>query len=312
MSSEIKVFAPATIANLAVGYDILGLALDSPGDEIIARRKDDNTGIHISGIHNDDGKLPLDPKKNTASVAGQAVLDALGFSSEGIEIEIFKKMPIGSGIGSSAASAVAGAFAVNELMGQPFKKEELLKFAVKGEQSADGAFHADNVAPCLLGGIVLVKNDESLLVEKLPGPDNIYVTLIHPDIEILTRNAREVIKPSVSLKKHITQSFNLAGFISSLYTSNYELMRECLHDCIIEPQRAYMIPHFENVKKAALDRNAIGCSISGAGPSIFALSQSRSAAENISFAMKEVFLNAKISASSIISKINQRGVIKVD
>src|SRR5699024_1584067 len=191
--SEINVFAPATIANIAIGYDIPSLALAHPGDEIIARKSNTCTGVINSKIFIDANKLPLDPSKNTASVAGQAVLDALGQSQVGIEFEIHKKMPIGSGIGSSAASAAAGAFAVNELMGSPFTKKELLPFAVEGEKTADGAFHADNVAPSLLGGIVLVKNDPSLFHVNLPIPENLFVSLICPSIEILTKNAREII-----------------------------------------------------------------------------------------------------------------------
>ncbi len=310
MNSGIKVFAPATIANIAVGYDIIGLALESPGDEIIARKSDRVQGLTITKILNDGGKLPLEASKNTATVAGQAVLDAIGESKMGIEIEIHKKMPIGSGLGSSAASAVAGAFAINEIVGRPFTKNELLPFAVQGEQSADKAFHADNVAPCLFGGIILVRNDDSLLHRRLPTPKGLYITLVHPNIEILTKNAREVVKSTVSLQKHIDQSFNLAGFVYSLFTSDFSMMRECLHDHIIEPQRSFMIPKFDEVKKAALQHNAIGCSISGAGPSIFALSENSTDAENIAFAMKEVLLNAKIAANTIISKVNSEGVFK--
>lgn len=310
MKAGIKVFAPATIANIAVGYDIIGLALDSPGDEIIARISENCKGVCVTNIYNDGGKLPKDPLKNTASVAGQAVLDAMGESEMGIELEIHKKMPIGSGLGSSAASAVSGAYAVNDIVGKPFTKKELLPFAVLGEQAADKAFHADNVAPCLFGGIILVKNDESLLHRRLPTPRGLFITLIHPNVEILTKNAREVIKKTIPLQQHIDQSFNLAGFISSLYTSDYDLMRKCLHDHIIEPQRAFMIPKFSEVKEAALNQNAIGCSISGAGPSIFALSENSLDAENIAFAMKEVFSNSKITANTIISRVNPDGVFK--
>ena len=310
MNAGIKVFAPATIANLAVGYDILGLALESPGDEIIARPTDKWRGIRITQITNDGGKLPTDPLKNTASVSGQAVLEAVGEPDFGIDLEIHKKMPIGSGLGSSAASAVAGAFAVNDLLGKPLSKSDLLPFAVKGEQAADKAYHADNVAPCLFGGIILVKNDKSLLCRRLPSPRGLYTTLIHPNVEILTKNARDVIRNNISLQQHIDQSFNLAGFISSLYTSDFDLMRKCLKDHVIEAQRSFMIPKFDEVKEAALNQNAIGCSISGAGPSIFALSENSLDAENIAFAMKEVFSNSKITANTIISKVNPEGVFK--
>src|SRR5690606_11880943 len=155
-----------------------------------------------------------------------------------------------------------------------------------------------------------VRNDDSLLHRRLPTPKGLYITLVHPNIEILTKNAREVVKSTVSLQKHIDQSFNLAGFVYSLFTSDFSMMRECLHDHIIEPQRSFMIPKFDEVKKAALQHNAIGCSISGAGPSIFALSENSTDAENIAFAMKEVLLNAKIAANTIISKVNSEGVFK--
>lgn len=307
---EIKVFAPATIANIAIGYDILGLALEHPGDEIIARKSNHTKGVSIVKIINDGNKLPTDPIKNTASVAGQAVLNALNASDIGIEFEIHKKMPIGSGIGSSAASAVAGAFAVNQLMGAPFTKKELLPFAVKGEKTADGAFHADNVAPSLLGGIVLVKNDASLFHVDLPIPKNLFVSLICPSIEILTKNAREIIDPTIPTDLFIKQTFNVAGFISSLYTSDFKLMKECLQDHIIEPQRAYLIPHFKLIKEAALNQNAIGCSISGAGPSIFALSKSREDAENITDAMASVLQKSNISCTKLVSAINPEGVFQ--
>lgn len=310
MNAGIKVFAPATIANIGVGYDIIGLALESPGDEVIARESKSCKGVHITQIFNDGGKLPMDPLKNTASVAGQAVLDACGQSDLGVEIEIHKKMPIGSGLGSSAASAVSGAYAVNDIAGNPFTKKELLPFAVKGEQSADKAHHADNVAPCLFGGIILVKNDESLLYRRLPTPKGLYITLVHPDVEILTKNAREVINSNITLDQHIEQSFNLAGFIYALFTSDFELMRHCLHDHIIEPQRSFMIPKFKDVKESAMNNNAIGCSISGAGPSIFALSENSLDAENIAYAMKEVFSSSKINATTLISKVNPDGAFK--
>ncbi|GAA5220033.1 homoserine kinase [Membranihabitans marinus] len=310
MNAGIKVFAPATIANLAVGYDILGLALESPGDEIIAKISNDFTGVRISNIRNDGGKLPKAAQKNTASVAGQAVLDHLNITDIGIELEIIKKMPIGSGLGSSAASAVGGAFAVNEILKSPLTKAELLPFCVQGEYIADGSYHADNVAPSLLGGIILVKNGENLIHQRLPTPEGLFITIIHPDIEILTKNARSIIKSSISLNSHIDQSFNLAGFVSSLYQSNFDLMRQCLNDIIIEPQRAHLIPKFEEVKAAALKNNAIGCSISGAGPSIFALSENSFDAENIAYAMKEVFKNVKIESTVIVSRVNPEGAYR--
>jgi homoserine kinase len=306
MNSGVKVFAPASVANVACGFDILGFALNEPGDEIIARFSD-NPGLKISRIIGDKGRLPLDIKKNTAGFAALKFLEFVGETKRGIEIEIHKKMPFCSGLGSSAASSVAGVMAVNELLHRPLSKRELLPFAVLGEQVADNAFHADNVAPCLLGGIILIRDNQSLDIQRLPVPKGLFASVIYPHIEVLTKNARNILTKNISLYQSILQTGNLGGFIVGLYNSDFDLIKRSLQDVIIEPQRASLIPHFFDVKNAALKHGSLGCSISGAGPSLFALSQSSLIAEQVGLAMKNVFNNFNIDSDLYISSINQDG-----
>ena len=236
----LKVFAPATVANVAVGYDILGFAINDVGDELIVRQGS-KAGLIIRAIHNNPD-IPRDIMKNTAGYAAYKLMKSIGAENEPIEIELIKNMGIGTGLGSSAASAVAGAYAVNEFLGKPYSKDELLRFATLGEQIADGSFHADNVAPSLLGGIVLIRDNESLDAIKLPCPIGLKCVLIYPHIEVLTEEARKILSTEINLKDHIRQSGNLAAFVASLYRSDFELMKRSLSDCIIEPQRAHLIP----------------------------------------------------------------------
>jgi homoserine kinase len=309
MNAGLKVFAPASVANVACGYDILGFALEKPGDEIIARFSD-KPGLRITKITGAKGKLPYEIERNTAGFAAQKLLDHLGESDRGIELEIHKKMPFGSGLGSSAASAAGGVFAVNELLKRPLTKRELLPFAVLGEQIADGAYHADNVAPSLIGGMILIRSNADLDVHRIPVPAGLYATVIHPDVKVLTKDAREVLSPQVSLHQVIQQTGNLGGLIVGMYQGDLDLISRSLNDVIIEPQRAKLIPHFQKVKDAALQAGALGCSISGAGPSIFALCANSLIAEQAGEAMKRIFNDAKIESQLFISMINQEGAIK--
>lgn len=310
MNTGIKVFAPATVANVACGFDILGFALEKPGDEIIAKFSN-TAGITITKITGAKGKLPYETEKNTAGFAAQRVLDHLGDTTTGISLEIHKKMPFGSGLGSSAASAVAGAMAVNELLKRPLTKRELLPFAVLGEQIADGAYHADNVAPSLLGGIIFIRSNKDLDVHRLPLPKGLYATVVYPHVKILTKDAREVLSPDTTLKKCIEQNGNLGGLIVGLYNSDLDLISRSLQDVIIEPQRAQLIPHFHEVKESCLKAGALGCSISGAGPSIFALSSNSLKAEQVAEEMRRIFTDNKIENQVFISQINQEGAIKL-
>lgn len=309
MKPGIKIFAPASVANVAVGYDILGFALESPGDELIARFGD-TPGLQITKITGAKGKLPYELEKNTAGFAALKLLEHLGETKLPIEFEIHKKMPFGSGLGSSAASAVAGVMAINELLGCPLEKRELLPFAVLGEQIADGAYHADNVAPSLIGGMILVRSNAELDIHRLPVPKGIYATVVYPKIKVLTKHSRDILSDKVDLKRTVEQSGNLAGFIVGLFKTDIDLMGRSLRDVVIEPQRAKLIPHFAEVKEAAEAAGVLGCSISGAGPSIFALSANSTIANDAAAAMQAVFKKARIPFKTYVSPINQRGAYK--
>lgn len=303
----IKVFAPATVANVAVGFDILGFALDKPGDEIIVRAGS-QPGLVITDITGAQGLLPYDIMKNTAGFAAYKFLEHIGDLDRPLEMEIHKKMPFGSGLGSSAASAVGSVFALNELLRTGFTKQELLKFAVEGEQVADGAYHADNVAPSLMGGMILIRDNETLDIKKLPIPRGLFATIIYPEIEILTRDSRGLLKEEVPFQTVIKQMGNLASFVASMYTSDYGLMERSLQDLLVEPQRAHLIPHFYDIKEAALKTGALGFSISGAGPSMFALTNNTGVAEDISKKATKIYEKAKINVKTYISAINHEGV----
>ncbi len=302
----VKVFAPATVANVGVGYDILGFALDAPGDDVILRMGG-TKGLKITKITGDRGKLPREVMLNTAGFAAQRLLEHLGAADMPLEMEIRKKMPFGSGLGSSAASAVAGVFAVNELLKTKLTKLQILKFAVEAEQLADGAYHADNVAPSLLGGMVLIRDNQSLDVTKLFIPQGLMAVVIHPKIRILTKDSRDILSDSITLKQHVTQSGNLATLVAALYSSDFDKIGRCLNDVIIEPQRARLIPHFYEAKEAALREGALGFSISGAGPSMFALCNNSFNAENINEALLKLYSDHKIEVKSYVSHINQEG-----
>lgn len=303
MASEIKIFCPATIANLNCGFDVMGLCLDGIGDEMIIR-KVSGKGIRITQITGAD--LPLETEKNVAGVAGLALLDAV-VSDFGFEIEIHKKIKAGSGIGSSSASAAGAVFGINELLGNPFTKHELVYFAMKGEAAASGSEHADNVAPCILGGFTLVRGYNPLDVIKIESPDELYAVVLHPHIEVKTSDARAVLKPEVLLKDAITQWGNLGGLIAGLYTKDYELIGRSLNDVIVEPARKHLIPHFDQVKNAALQNGALGSGISGAGPSMFALCKGGTIAETVAKGMGEAYQNTKVPFDIHISKVNDEG-----
>ena len=306
----IKVFAPASVANVACGYDVLGLALEKPGDEIIARHSD-KPGLRITKISGAKGRLPYEIEKNTAGFAALKLMEHLRLDPGiGIELEIHKKMPFSSGLGSSAASAVAAVVAVNELLKRPLSKRELLPFAVLGEQIADGSIHADNVAPSLIGGIVLIRDNTTLDIHRVPFPSGIYICVVYPHIEILTKDAREILSEKITLQQHVRQSGNLASLVIGLLNADFDLIKRSLKDVIIEPQRAGLIPGFRDVKDAAMEAGALGCSISGAGPSVFAMNNSSIAAERVGEAMQFVWKKYGIESDVFISQINPEGAKK--
>jgi len=301
---EIKLFCPATIANLSCGFDVLGLCLATAGDEMIVRTSAEK-GVRITKIVGAD--LPLETEKNVAGVAALALLEA--FETEiGFEIEIYKNIKAGSGIGSSAASSAGAVFGINELLGRPFSRKELVQFAMQGEKLASGNAHADNVAPCLLGGFTLVRSSNPLDIIKIDSPSELYATVVHPQIELKTSDARSVLKQTVSLKSAITQWGNVGGLVAGLYTQDYELIGRSLHDEIIEPVRSMLIPGFDAIKQIAYENGALGSGISGSGPSIFALSKGETNAQKIAEAMSKIYEEMNLPYEIHVSKINPDGV----
>ena len=301
---SIKVFCPASVANVSCGFDVLGFCLDGIGDEMKIT-KTANKGLIISKITG--AELPLDPNKNVATIAASAILKNFNLDY-GFDFEIKKNIKPGSGIGSSAASAVGAVYGINKLIGEPFKKKELIKFALAGEKYASKAEHADNIAPALLGGFSLVRSNKTFDIIKLPCPEKLYTTILHPEIELKTSHARSNLKKVIPLNDVVRQSGNLAALISALYTNNYDLISKSLKDYIIEPYRSKLIPEFDLLKKTALNSGALGSGISGSGPSIFALSKGKEIAENVGQEMKKIVSKLPIKHNVYVSKINQKGV----
>ena len=302
--NSIKVFCPASVANVSCGFDVLGFCLDGIGDEMKIT-KTANKGLIISKITG--AELPLDPNKNVATIAASAILKNFNLDY-GFDFEIKKNIKPGSGIGSSAASAVGAVYGINKLIGEPFEKKELIKFALEGEKYASKAEHADNIAPALLGGFSLVRCNKTFDIIKLPYPEKLYTTILHPEIELKTSHARSILKKAIPLNDVVRQSGNLAALISALYTENYALISKSLKDYIIEPYRSKLIPEFDLLKKTALNSGALGSGISGSGPSIFALSKGKEIAENVGQEMKKIVSKLPIKHNVYVSKINQKGV----
>lgn len=306
---HIKVFAPASVGNVGVGFDVLGLCLEEPGD-VLLLHPGKKKGLHITTITGDRKKLPREVNKNTAGYAAYKVMEAVGETDLPVNMELRKKMPFGSGLGSSAASAVAGAYAMNEYLKRPFEKSELLSFALDGEQLASGARHADNVAPSLLGGLILIRDNATLDFKRIHVPNWLRLCVIHPKVQILTADSRGILSDSVPMDKFITQSANLASFVTGMYTSDLELIRRSLEDVVIEPQRKHLIPHFDEMKEIALSENALGFSISGAGPAVFALCENTLIAENIADKIGALLKKHKLGHTVYLSGINTEGAIK--
>jgi len=306
MSREsIKVFAPASVSNVGPGFDILGFALNEPGDEIILK-KSSQSKLEISKITGDDGKLPYEIEKNTASVAIKSLIDKYEIPG-GVSITVNKKMGLGSGLGSSAASAVGAVFAFNELFELNLSKDELLNHALAGEFVASKAIHADNVAPSLYGGFVLIRDYNPIDIIKIKSPKDLYCTIIYPDIEIKTSEARVMLPREVTLKKMVTQTGNVSALIYGLATNDYNLISRALKDEVIEPFRSKLITGYDEIKLAAIEAGALGCAISGSGPSMFALSNSEEIANKIAVETKSVVNKLGIGGVNYVSKINEVG-----
>ena len=304
MIDEIKVFCPATIANISCGFDVLGVALDSVGDEMVVR-KTSRKGVFITKIEGQN--LPLETQNNVAGVAGLALLEKADYAG-GFEIEIYKRIKPGSGIGSSAASSSGAVWAMNHLLGNPFSKTDLVTFAMEGERLASDVAHADNVAPALFGNFTLVRSYTPLDIVTIKAPEELFATIIHPQIEIKTSDSRRILKTTLTMQTAIKQWGNLGGLIAGLLQNDYELIGRSLEDHIVEPIRSILIPGFDKVKKASLEAGALGAGISGSGPSIFALSRGWENAEKVARAMKEVYQEIGVEHDVHVSKINHEGV----
>ena len=304
---QVRVFAPATVANMICGFDILGFAVDAPGDEVTMYRSAE-PGVRIRSIQGDDGRLPMDPDKNTVSACVKMLLQHLSIDQEiGIEIDLVKHMPIGSGLGSSSASTVAGLFAVNELLGQPLSKTELLPFCVEGERLACGHGHADNVAPALFGGITLIRGYEPLDIINLPVPADLYAGIVFPKVDVPTRDARQLIREKVALKDAVTQWGNIAGLIAGLYENDYELIGRSMKDVLIEPTRAILIPDFYVMKDMAMELGALSFGISGSGPSVVAITNKKETAAEITEKINAHLTTKEIESFTYVSAVNTVG-----
>lgn len=300
---KVEAFAPASSANLVVGFDILGFCLEQVGDYITLERREDNKLI-IEQILSPD-PLPFDIEKNTASIVVKKLLDDYNINI-GFSISIKKQIPLCAGLGGSAASAVGALVALNAFFEKPLPIETLVRYASMGEAVCSGYGHLDNVVPCFYGGLTLIGSTNPFRVLHLPIPD-LYTVIIRPHTQIETKMARSILQKEVSLKKHIEQSGNLASTIVALYEKNYELLRLSLTDIIIEPQRVHLIPHFSEARQAALQQCAINLSISGSGSSLFSWVESLEHAHHIQAAVTKIFKINNIETDSWISKINKHG-----
>lgn len=308
MLKKVRAFAPATIANINCGFDILGMALEKPGDEVIVKRTPD-IGIKLNSFSSCKS-LSNDPDKNCVTIPIIHFLKHINlYDKIGIEVELIKNLPLGSGMGSSAASSVAGVFAVNHLLGEPLKRKELMPFILEGEAYACGTAHADNAAPSLLGGVQLVRSYEPLDIIEIEYPDKLHVVLIHPDMRIDTITARELMPQAIPMNLFVKQTGNLAGLITGLMRSDDDLIKRSLEDFVAEPVRKTLIPFFDSVKSAAIGSGALGFGISGSGPSLFALCSSSSIAEGCSIAIAENLNGLNIKHQVYVSKISKQGAL---
>lgn len=324
LNQWIKIKAPATVANMVCGFDILGFAVNNPYDEMEMRLVD-KAGITIINI--DDYNLPTDPEKNVAGAALLALIEEynanssyekllnanneksenIDFSKIGFEVKINKLIKPGSGVGSSAASSAGAVVGANYLLGNPFTKDDLVRFAMNGEKVASGVKHADNIAPCIHGGVTLVRSIFPLEVIALPSP-TLYVTIVHPQIEVRTADARSILKQNVKLKDAIKQWGNIAGLVAGLMKGDYDLIGRSLEDVIIEPVRSILIPGFDDLKKACKAVGALGGGISGSGPSIFFLSKENETALAVENEMIKLYKGLGLAHHTYVTNINQKGV----
>lgn len=309
MQKKIKVFAPATVANVGCGFDIIGFALDGIGEEIIITQTQ-NGSLSVKPVKGFED-IPTDPEKNVATVAVRKMLEHLGIE-QGFEFEFIKHIKPGSGLGTSASSSAGAVFGVNEILGKPLTGKQLVEFAMEGEKLLSGKAHGDNVSPALLGGFQLIRGYDPLDLINVAFPENMYVTVVHPQVEIKTSEARKMLRTEVPMSEAVTQWGNVAGLVSGLYTADLDLIGRSMQDVIVEPIRSRLIPKFDEVKAGAMAVGGVGCSIAGSGPSLFAFSKDEQTAEAIKEKMKEIYEKAGIEVILYISKIGKQGARVVD
>ncbi|MGB3774338.1 MAG: homoserine kinase [Leeuwenhoekiella sp.] len=301
--NEVRVFSPATVANVNCGFDVLGFALHGLGDEMVVRKVPEK-GIKITKITG--AELPTETSQNVSGVAGLAMLEALKLNC-GFEIEIHKKIRLGSGVGSSAASAAGVVFGINQFLEKPLSNLELTSFAMKGEAVASGNEHADNVAPCIYGGFTLITGYNPLKIVALPVPQELFVTIIHPHITIKTKEARALLPEQVSMQAAIKQSGNLAGLVAGLYENDYELIGSSTKDALVEPHRKALIPNFDALRETALNAGGLAFGISGSGPSMFTLSEGIKTAKKVEKQLLKTLAKYNMQADSYVSSISTSG-----
>jgi homoserine kinase len=301
---QIRIFSPATIANVSCGYDAMAFALQDLGEEMTFR-KIDTPGVRITKITGTE--LPYEVHKNAAGVVALAMLKDSG-ATFGVEIEIWKEYKPGSGLGSSAASSAGAAFGVNKLLGEPYSKLELLGYAMMGEEVACGSPIADNVAAALYGGFVLIRSYDPLEVISIPTPKDLMMYILHPQIEVKTEDARRVVPTEIPIKTAVAQWANVGGLISGLYTSDYDLIGRSMKDYVAEPYRKQFIPHFDELKEVATKAGALGMGIAGSGPSVFAFTKGLKTAGDVGLAFVEVYEKTNIEYNVYVSGISKDGV----
>ena len=301
--NAIKIYAPGTVANMVCGFDVLGFALHEPADEMWMQLSD-TPGVHI---HPDPQyNLPTDPEKNVAGAALLALLEAAP-EGTGFDIKITKHIKPGSGVGSSAASAAGAVAGANALLGNMFNHEQLVQFAMFGEKVASGVKHADNIAPCIYGGVTLIRSIHPLDIIPLPSPA-LHVSVVHPQIEVRTADARAILKKQLLLKDAIKQWGNIAGLVAGLTLGDYDLIGRSLEDHLIEPVRSILIPGFDDIKQRCKAVGALGGGISGSGPSIFMLSKTADIAASVAREMSAVYQSLGVEHHTYVTNINTQGI----
>ncbi|NNF25912.1 MAG: homoserine kinase [Gemmatimonadetes bacterium] len=303
--AQVSVFAPGTVSNLGPGFDVLGLALQVPGDVVTVGREGE-PGSMVVSVTGGGGRIPSDPERNSASAAARAVLARLG-TDAGLRVHVTKGLPLAAGLGGSAASAVAGAVATDLLFGGGLTSEDLLRAAVEGEAAGSGAAHADNAAPALLGGLVLVLPGEPLTWTRIPTPADMYVAIAHPDLEVETRGARDLLPRTLDVGTAVRQWGNAAGFVAACYQGDWDLLRRCGVDAFAEGVRKNLVSGFDGVVASAVQAGAATSGLSGSGPSVFALCRGEETAERVAAAMSAAFEAEGVASQTFVSMVATEG-----